>query len=56
MYIYIFRPIVQRQYSQGSKEQYSHIGSQNGLVPIRQQVIIWTNGGNFTDGYMRYFA
>ena len=29
--------------SRGSNEQYSSIGSDNGLVPTRQQAIIWTN-------------
>ena len=30
-------------YSQGSNWQYTSIGSDNGLVPTRQQAIIWTN-------------
>ena len=29
----------------GSNQQYSVIGSENGLAPIRQQAIIWTNDG-----------
>ena len=29
------------------------IGSDNGLAPTRQQVIIWTNDDYFTDTYMR---
>ena len=28
------------------------IGSDNGLVPIRQQAIIWTNDAYITDAYM----
>ena len=27
----------------GSNQQYSSIGSDNGLAPARQQAIIWTN-------------
>ena len=34
--------------------QYSSIGSDNGLAPARQQAIIWTNDGQFTDAYMRH--
>ena len=37
-------------------EQYSIIGSDNGLAATRRQVIIWTNGGLFTDAYMRHSA
>ena len=29
----------------GSNEQYSSIGSDNGLVPVKQQAIIWNNDG-----------
>ena len=29
--------------------QYSSIGSDNGLAPTRWQAIIWTNDGQFTD-------
>ena len=36
----------------GSNEQYSSIGSDNGLAPTRQQAIIWANDGYFTDTYM----
>ena len=32
------------------------IGSDNGLVPTRQQAIIWTNDGQITDAYMRHSA
>ena len=35
---------------------YSNTGSDNGLVPSRRQDIIWTNGGYFTDAYMRHSA
>ena len=38
---------------QGSNQQYSSIGSDNGLVPTRRQAIIWTNYGFFTDVHMR---
>ena len=31
--------------SLGSNEQYSSIGSDNGLVPSMRQAIIWTNDG-----------
>ena len=31
--------------SWGSTEQYSSIGSDNGLAPARRQAIIWTNDG-----------
>ena len=34
----------------------SSIGSDNGLVPSRQQTIIWTNDGQFTDAYMCHSA
>ena len=43
-------------YSQMSNLQYSNIGSDNGLVPTRQQAIIWTNDDYFTDAYMRHSA
>ena len=32
------------------------IGSENGLAPVRQQAIIWTNDGLFTDTFMRQAA
>ena len=32
-----------------SKQQYSSIGSDNGLVPTRREAIIWTNDALFTD-------
>ena len=37
-------------------QQYSIIGSDNGLAPARRQAIIWTNVGYITDGYMRHSA
>ena len=40
--------------SQGSNEQYSSTGLDNGLAPARRQAIIWTNDGLFTDAYMRH--
>ena len=42
--------------STGSNEQYSSIGSDNGLAPTKRQAIIWTNDGYFTDAYMRQSA
>ena len=30
---------------QGSNQQYSIIGSDNGMAPTRRQAIIWTNDG-----------
>ena len=39
-----------------SNKQYSKIGSDNGMAPIRRQAIIWTNNGLFTDEYMRHSA
>ena len=42
--------------SQGSNQQYSSIGSDNGWAPTRRQAIIWTNAGLFTDGDMRHSA
>ena len=30
-------------YSQGSSQQYSSIGLDNGLAPVRPQAIVWTN-------------
>ena len=43
-------------YSQGSNLQYSNIGSDNGLGPIRRQAIIWANDDYFTDTYMHHSA
>ena len=40
----------------GFNEQYSSIGSDNGLAPARRQTIILTNAGLFTDVYMRHLA
>ena len=31
--------------------KYPSIGSDNGLASERQQAIIWTNDGKFTDGH-----
>ena len=33
--------------------QYANIGSDNGIVPNRQQAIILNNDGLITDAYMR---
>ena len=41
---------------QGSNLQYSSNGSDNGLAPSKQQTIIWTNGGWFTNAYMCHLA
>ena len=43
-------------YSQGSNQQYSSIGSDNGLAPARRQAIIWTNDVQITGAYMRHSA
>ena len=40
----------------GSNQQYSSIGSDNGLAPSRRQAIIWNNDDLFTDAYMRHLA
>ena len=40
----------------GSNQQYSGIGLDNGLAPVRRQAIIWTNDGQFIDTYMRRSA
>ena len=41
---------------QGSKKQYSSIGSDNGMAPTRRQAVISTTDGKFTDAYMRHSA
>ena len=43
-------------FSEGSNQQYSSIGSDNGLAPTRRQAIIGTNDGQITDTYMRHSA
>ena len=40
--------------SQGSNQQYSSIGLDDGLAPSRRQAIIWTNDGYFTDAYISF--
>ena len=52
--IYEFQLTFHWSYSQGSNEQYSSIGSDNGLTPSRWQAIISTNDGWFIDAYMRH--
>ena len=42
--------------SKGSGQQYCSIGSDNGLAPTRRQAIIWINGDEIIDAYMRYPA
>ena len=32
------------------------IGLDNGLAPTKQQAVIWTNDGYFTDAYIRHSA
>ena len=39
-----------------SLKLFSEIGSDSGLVQTRRQAIIWTNGGEFTDAYMRHLT
>ena len=43
-------------YSQESNWQYSSIGADNGLSPIKRQAIILINDGCFTYAYMRHPA
>ena len=38
----------------GSKQWYPSIGSDNGLVPLKLQAIVWTNAGQFTDAYLHH--
>ena len=45
MEMYEFRLNVTEFCSEGSNQHYSSIGSDNGLVPARQQAIMWTNDG-----------
>ena len=47
--MYKFRLYVTEVRSQGSKQQYSSIGLDNGLALTVRQAIIWTNHGQFTD-------
>ena len=42
--------------SQWSNQQYSSIGSDDGLAPAMQQVIIWTNDGQIIEAHMRHSA
>ena len=43
-------------FTQGSNQQYSSIGSDNGLAPTRRQAIIWANVEYFPDAYVRNSA
>ena len=38
--------------SSKSNQQFSSIGSDNGLAPARRQAIIWTSDGKFTNAYI----
>ena len=40
-----FDPNFIQVYSEGPNYQYSNIGPDNGLVPVRRQVTVWTNDG-----------
>ena len=42
--------------SQGPINNVPAFGLDNGLVPARQQAIIWTNDGQFTDSHMHHSA
>ena len=42
--------------SQGSNQQYSSIGSDNGLAPPRRQAIVWAYVGQITNAYVRQSA
>ena len=37
-------------------QQYSSIGSDNGLVLARQQTIVWSNDGQYTDAHVCHLA
>ena len=39
-----------------SNWQYSSIGLGNGFVPTRRKAIIWTNGSQIIEPYMRHSA
>ena len=43
--MYKFRSRFHWIFFQGSNQQYSSIGSDDGLAPDRRQAIIWTNDG-----------
>ena len=49
-----FDEVFTEVYSQESNQQYSSIGSDNGLAPAKRQAIVWTKGGYFTDAYMHH--
>ena len=55
MKIYVFLIDISLKFVMNN-EQYSSIGSDNGLAPTRQQSIIWTNDGKFTDAYLHNSA
>ena len=42
--------------TKGPNENYSRIGSDDGLVPSRRQAIIWANEDQFIGAYMRHSA
>ena len=54
MKIYEFRLRFHWRLFPRSNKQYSSIGSDFGLSPARQQAIIWTNDGQFTDTYVHH--
>ena len=56
MKIYEFRLRFHWVCSWGSNQQYSNIGSDNGLAPTRRQAIVWTNDGLIIGAYMRHSA
>ena len=43
-------------FSWGSNLQHFSICTDNGLAPARQQAIVWTNDGQFTEAYMCHSA
>ena len=47
---------VNEVYSQGPNEQYSSIGSDNGLASTKRQAIMWTNDEYFADSYIRHLV
>ena len=54
--VYISIKVSLKFVHKGPIDNFSSIESGNGLVPTRQQAIIWTNDGYIADTYMRQSA
>ena len=54
--VWIFINISLKFVSKGPINNFSSIGSDNGLAPTTQQAIIWTNDGYINDTYMHHSA